>query len=45
MGRVYVVGHERVTVLDANALDFIDSLTQWGLGSGNFLNHPSLDRQ
>jgi uncharacterized membrane protein len=36
-GRVYVVADDRVCVLDISAMEFIDSLSQWGIGMGKLL--------
>lgn len=41
VGRLYVVATDRVTVLDTSVMDFLDSISQWGVGSGKFLKNTS----
>jgi uncharacterized membrane protein len=37
VGTLYVVAADQVTVLKASSMEFLDSISQWGVGSGKFL--------
>jgi uncharacterized membrane protein len=39
IGSVYVVASDQVTILDdISAMDFVDSISKWGIGSSRILN-------
>ena len=40
VGQVHLVERERVTVLESGALELIDGVSQWGVGSGKVLGEP-----
>lgn len=42
VGNVYVVASDRVTILNASPVDLLDCLSQWGAGSGKYLQDAGL---
>jgi len=43
MGNVYIVAPERVTPLDANHIDVVSSITDWGVGTNKVIGNKKTD--
>jgi len=43
IGALHIVERDRVTMMDANHLEVVNCMTEWGMGSNKFIGKKNTD--